>query len=635
MVPAPSNMVQEGVPPVPTTLADLLDKFTFFRAASLHSWHPVRLEMLMGTTFGQTTQIHRLEKPLGTRTQLTFARERSGGASFQPTKGEFFLFNRDEGGNENYQKFVFWPDAHKEERLTDGKSRNLNTVWSTKGDAIAFSSNARNSDEMDLCLMTVEPARADEQLASAVLGKPKILLELHGEGWAPVDWSPDDKQILMHEEISANENDLWLVDVATAEKKRFVPENTGGPKVSYGGGRFSPDGKRIYLTCDRDGEFSRLCWVDVLTKEHHYLTPDRWDVDEYSLSWDGKKIAYTYNEDGFSTLHVMNIETGKEVPMVTLDKGLVSDLNWHKNNHVLGFALQHHASPSDIYSFDFQANRQDKWTESETGYFNAAKDAVPPQIVRWKSFDGKEISGLMYKPPARFTGKRPVMIHIHGGTEGQSRPHYLNKTNYYLNELGIALIYPNVRGSTGYGKTMLASDNGMNREATFKDIGALLDWIKTQKDLDADRIMVTGGSYGGFMTLAISTLYSDRIRCALDTVGISNLITFLENTSGYRRDLRRVEYGDERIPEMREFMKRIAPANNAAKIKKPLFVVQGANDPRVPASEALQMVAEVRRQGTPVWFLMAKDEGHGFNKKANVDYQFYATVLFIKKFLLE
>lgn len=609
---------------MPTKLADELDKYTFFRTAGISSWHPVRRELLMATTFGQTTQVHHLQEPMGARAQLTFARERSGGASFQPTEGNFFLFNRDVGGNENYQKFKFIPSAHSEEMLTDGKSRNLHTVWSTKGDAIAFSSNARNADEMDLCLMQFGPEKTTSE----------ILLELHGEGWSPADWSPDDKQILLREEISANENYLWLVDVATKDKKRFVPEQAGGRKVSYGGGRYSPDGKRIYVTSDRDGEFHRLCWIDVATREHHYLTPDKWDVDEYSLSWDGKRLAYTFNEDGFSTLHVIDTQTGKEIPMAAMPAGLISDLTWHKNNHELGFSFENYAAPSDIYSYDFNTNKLDRWTQSETGYFNAARDAVPPQIVRWKSFDGKEISGLMYKPPARFTGKRPVIVQIHGGPEGQSRPHYLNKSNYYLNELGIALIYPNVRGSTGYGKTFLASDNGMNRESTFKDIGALLDWIKTQEDLDADRIMITGGSYGGFMTLAISTLYSDRIRCSLDVVGISNLITFLENTSGYRRDLRRVEYGDERVPEMREFMQRIAPTTNASKIKKPLFVVQGENDPRVPASEALQMVAEVRKQGTPVWFLMAKDEGHGFHKKSNVDYQFYATVLFIKQFLL-
>jgi Dipeptidyl aminopeptidases/acylaminoacyl-peptidases len=198
----------------------------------------------------------------------------------------------------------------------------------------------------------------------------------------------------------------------------------------------------------------------------------------------------------------------------------------------------------------------------------------------------------------------------------------------------VALLFPNVRGSSGYGKTFLKLDNGYLREDSVKDIGALLDWIATQPALDADRILVTGASYGGYMSLAVATKYSDRIRAAINIVGISNFVSFLERTEGYRRDLRRVEYGDERDPKMREFLLKISPLNNAEMIKKPLFVVHGKNDPRVPLNEAEQIVATVRKNNTPVWYLMAKDEGHGFAKKGNADFQFYATVMFVKEFLL-
>jgi dipeptidyl aminopeptidase/acylaminoacyl peptidase len=241
----------------------------------------------------------------------------------------------------------------------------------------------------------------------------------------------------------------------------------------------------------------------------------------------------------------------------------------------------------------------------------------------------------LHRPAKRFTGKRPVVIDIHGGPEGQARPWFHAQKNYFMNELGVALLFPNVRGSSGYGKSFLLLDNGFLRENTYKDINALLDWVATQPDLDPERVMVTGGSYGGHMTLAVSTFYSDRIRCSVDIVGPSNLVTFLENTSGYRRDLRRVEYGDERDPEMRKFLNRIAPMTNVDKIRKPLFVVQGANDPRVPASEAEQIVKALREHGTPVWYLLAKDEGHGFNKKRNVDFEFYATALFMQEHLLK
>ena len=273
------------------------------------------------------------------------------------------------------------------------------------------------------------------------------------------------------------------------------------------------------------------------------------------------------------------------------------------------------------------------WTASELGGL-VGSELSEPALVRWKSFDGREITGFYYRPPARFTGKRPVIVNIHGGPEGQSRPGFLGRNNYFLNELGVAVIYPNVRGSTGYGKSFVKLDNGVRREDSVKDIGALLDWIATQPDLDAAKVMVTGGSYGGYMTLAVATMYNDRICCSLDVVGISNFNTFLQNTEAYRRDLRRVEYGDERTPEIHDFFERTAPLNNAGKINRPLFVVQGGNDPRVPHTEAEQMVARVKRNGSPVWYLMAKDEGHGFRKKGNADYQFYLTTGFVRRFLL-
>jgi dipeptidyl aminopeptidase/acylaminoacyl peptidase len=314
--------------------------------------------------------------------------------------------------------------------------------------------------------------------------------------------------------------------------------------------------------------------------------------------------------------------------------GIVRGLTWHKNNHDLGFNFVDSRRGSDAYSLDTTTNKLDRWTFSETGGIQTDQFS-PPELVRWKSFDGRTISGWLSRPPANFTGKRPVIIQIHGGPEGQARPWLGAGNNYIVNELGVAILQPNVRGSLGYGKTFVALDNGLKREDSYKDIGSLLNWIKTHNDLDADRIMITGGSYGGHMTLAIATYYGDHIRCALDLVGPSNLVTFLENTSGYRQDLRRVEYGDERDPKMREFLNRIAPMTNAKKITKPLFIVQGGNDPRVPLSESDQMVQTVRRNGTPVWYLMAKDEGHGFHKKQNEDFLLYSTILFVQQYLLK
>jgi dipeptidyl aminopeptidase/acylaminoacyl peptidase len=312
---------------------------------------------------------------------------------------------------------------------------------------------------------------------------------------------------------------------------------------------------------------------------------------------------------------------------------VIGGLRWHPNGRELGFTLSSARSPADVYSIEIETGKLERWTFSETGGLNP-ESFSEPELIRWKSFDGRMISGFLYQPPARFARPRPVMIKIHGGPEAQYRPGFLGADNYFLNELGVAIIQPNVRGSAGYGKTFLALDNGMKREDAVKDIGALLDWIGTRPDLDKERVMVTGGSYGGYMTLAVMTHYNDRVRCALEVVGISNFVTFLERTEAYRRDLRRAEYGDERDPQMREFLLRISPLTNAHKIRKPMFIVQGKNDPRVPASESEQMVAAIRDNGVPVWYLLAEDEGHGFAKKKNRDVQLAATVLFVEQHLL-
>jgi dipeptidyl aminopeptidase/acylaminoacyl peptidase len=345
------------------------------------------------------------------------------------------------------------------------------------------------------------------------------------------------------------------------------------------------------------------------------------------------RLAFVTNEEGLSVLHVMDTATQKEMKLPELPAGVMQGVRWHRDGHDLAFSLSNAQGAGDCYSVDVATGKLERWTVSETA---VKTDAFPAaELVHWKSFDGKMISGFLYKPSAKFTGKRPVLVVIHGGPEGQSQPVFLGRANYYLNELGIALIYPNVRGSTGYGKTFSLMDNGFKREDPYKDIDTLFEWVGTRPDLDANRIALTGGSYGGHMTLAVSTFYSDRIRCSVDIVGMSNLVTFLEHTEGYRRDLRRVEYGDERDPKMHDFLEQIAPMNNIEKIKKPMLVVAGKNDPRVPVTESEQIVGALKKQGTPVWYLMAKDEGHGFRKKQNQDFQFYTTVEFLEEYLLK
>jgi dipeptidyl aminopeptidase/acylaminoacyl peptidase len=358
----------------------------------------------------------------------------------------------------------------------------------------------------------------------------------------------------------------------------------------------------------------------------------RGDVDAFDLSPNGATIALVTNEEGTSKLYSLDIASRKIRSVSNLPLGILGRVTWHRNGKQLGFTMSSARLPSEAFSWDPQSGKIERWTYSETGGLNTEKFVVP-ELIRWRSFDGKTISGFLYRPPAKVPGKRPVIIDIHGGPEGQFRPGFIGSNNYYLQELGVAIIFPNIRGSTGFGKSFLRLDNGLLRADAYKDIGALLDWVQANSDLDASRVLVTGGSYGGHMSLAVSYLYSERISCSVDIVGPSNLVTFLETTADYRRDLRRAEYGDERDPKMRAFLEQTAPLTNIDKIKKPLLVIQGKNDPRVPLTEAEQMVAAIRKNGTPVWYLMAKDEGHGFAKKGNTDFQFYTTVLFMKECL--
>ncbi|MFN2516959.1 MAG: prolyl oligopeptidase family serine peptidase [Pyrinomonadaceae bacterium] len=622
IVPA-DNLVAEGIKPIPASMVEDARRYTEFRRASLSSWHPTRREMLISTRFGDTDQVHVVKSPGGNRRQITFFPERVGGASYQPTTGDYFAFNRDVGGNEFFQLYRYDMKDGAVTLLTDGKSRNTGGAWANAGDRLVYTSSRRNGRDADQYIINPANPKTD-----------RLLLQLDGGGWGTADWSPDDKNLLLFEFISANESYIWIVDVATGQKTLFTPRG-GETKISYSSGAFSRDGRGLYVTTDKDSEFQRLAYVDLATKQHTYLTDHiKWDVDEFALSRDGRSIAFVTNEDGISRLHLLDTKSRKERPVPDLPVGIIGGLQWHKNSRDLGFVMNSARSPVDVYSLDSRTGKVDRWTESETGGLDTSTFSEA-ELVRWKSFDGRMISGFLYMPPPRFTGPRPVMINIHGGPEGQSRPSFLGRSNYFLNELGLAILYPNVRGSSGYGKTFIKLDNGFLREDTYKDIGALLDWIKTQPRLDANRVMVTGGSYGGHMTFAVATRYDDRIRATLPVVGISNLVSFLERTEAYRRDLRRVEYGDERDPKMREFMLRTAPLNNAKNITKPIFIVAGGNDPRVPLNEAEQMVKTVRKNNSSVWYLMAKDEGHGFAKKKNADFQFYATVMFMREHLLK
>jgi len=615
----PGNLHIEAVPPIPAVLMEDLAHYNEIRAASLLDWHPSKREMLISTRFGDVPQIHRVTMPGGARAQLTFFSDRTGGALFRPGAGASFVFSKDTGGGEFYQLFRFDSHSGAITLLTDGHARNTGAQWSRDGRLLAYSSTLRNGRDTDIWVMDPDEPKSARRV-----------LEVEGGGWFVSAWSTDGKHIVVEDRRSVHDSSLYLFDVATRRKQLLTAE-----KGSYSNVQFAKSGKGLYLTTDRGSEFERVAYLDLATRALSFLEPDqKWDAGGLQLSDDGRRLAWVLNEDGFSRLIVMDTETHKDLALPAVPRGVISGLKWHHNGGDLGFTLSSARNPADVYSIDVESGVLERWTASEIGGLNA-ESFSQPELIHWQSFDGRAISGFLYLPPKQFAGPRPVIVNIHGGPEGQSLPGFAGRNNYYVTELGVAMIYPNVRGSSGYGKTFLALDNGLKREDSVNDIGALLDWIAGDPRLDAKRVLITGASYGGYMTLASAFHFNSRICCTVDVVGISNFVSFFERTSPYRRDLRRVEYGDERDPKIREFFENMAPLHHAGEITKPMFIVAGRNDPRVPAHEGEQMAAAIRKNGAPVWYLIADDEGHGFTKKKNQDYQFAATVMFVKEFLLK
>ncbi|WP_344764366.1 S9 family peptidase [Actimicrobium antarcticum] len=632
------HLTAEGIPPIPAAMAQLAGRYNDFRSRVLLDWHPTRREMLVATrTSGVGVQVHLLRKPMGELEQLTDYPDPVRAAWFEPKNGSYILFEKDEGGSEASQLFRMDLATRKVTLLTDPNEKHGAGEWNHAKDRVLVYSTqldktagaARRAD-VTTELWLLDPLQP---------GAKRKIASLPGGGWSevPAQWSRDDRQLVATNFVSANESTVWLIDVASGARRQILPApGAVSVPVFYGEVHFSRDDKSLLATSDAAGEFQQLVRIDLATRKQTILSKKiAWDVTHVEPASLNDRVATVVNNDGMSELHLFDAAHGRELPHPALPSGAVSRIKWRTADE-LGLSLNSARSPGEVMTLNLRTGATEQWTAPTAGIDTGSfRDAA---IVRWKSFDNRMISGIMSRPEARadgkFKGPRPVVIQIHGGPESQARLGFLGRINYLVNELGIAVIQPNVRGSTGYGKSFLKLDNGMLREDSVKDIGALLDWIATQPDLDPTRVVVMGGSYGGYMSLAVSTNYADRITGSVDVVGISSFVSFLERTESYRRDLRRVEYGDERDPAMRAFMERIAPLNNAQKITKPLFVVQGKNDPRVPLNEAEQIVERVRKNGVPVWYLMADNEGHGFARKPNADFYFFSLVRFLEEYLL-
>jgi dipeptidyl aminopeptidase/acylaminoacyl peptidase len=539
---------------------------------------------------------------------------------FQP-QSKYLAYTRDSDGDEAFQLYLFNIGNRTSTLLSDGESRNTEPVWSRSGDKIIYSSSPSGTQGVSLRVINPFDPKSDRLLVQSAGGYLKAY-----------DWSPDGGRAVYCDFTSNTASSVWLVDAATGATRLLTPRTAR--EELYDSPQFSRDGKGLYVITDHDSDVRRLAYLDLETQQFSYLSDHiKWDVDEFQLSPDGRTLAFVTSEEGNARLRLLDVATGREKEVPQLPVGRVSDLKWHNNSADVAVNYKSPRTPNDVYSLNINTWKIEAWARGITGGLDTQKFSLP-ELVHWKTFDGRTLSGYLYRPPAKFTGKRPVIVDIHGGPGEQYRPGFGYEDNYFLNELGVVKIYPNVRGSSGFGRTFLDLDNGLRREDAVRDIGALLDWIRAQPDLDADRVMVAGASYGGYLSLSTAVAYANRIRAAMSDSGPSNLATFVERTEGWRRGLQRAEFGDERAPKVREFMERTAPLRNAQKIKSPLMIIQGQQDPRIPVSESESIVRATKGR-IPVWYLLAKNEGHGFVQQANRDYRLYATILFVKEFLLK
>ena len=616
VVPRPPALVMENVPNVPVNLAEATRPYLEYRSASFAGWNAADRSMLVRTRFGNTNQLHRVASPGGARTQISFEAEPVSG-DWSPS-GDVLLAAMDRGGSEFYQLYTL--ENGRLTLLTDGKSRNDFGAWSKDGRLIGYSSTRRNGADADLYVMDPRDPRSDRRVA-----------EVRGGGWSIAAFMPGGREAIVTDSQSISKVNLYRLDLQSGAMR---PIGDHQRQIAYYQVKVAPDG-RLWVLSDEGSDFQRLGTLDMATGRFTPRSPAlNWDVEEFAISDDGATIAFLSNEAGASRLYFLDTASGAVRRVDGLPQGVAGNLEFAPWG-TLGLSLQSARIPGDAFAVDPASLAVTRWTTSETGGLDPNRNVLP-ELIEVASFDGEKMSGFLYRPDAaKFPGKRPLLMWIHGGPESQDRPTFRGRYNYLMNELGVAMFYPNVRGSTGYGKRFVGLDNGpFKREDSVKDIGAFLARLKADPGIDGTRIAETGRSYGGYMCYASAIMFPKDFRSANCVVPISDFVTFLNNTQSYRRDLRRAEYGDERDPQQLEQFRKIAPMRRITEIQVPLYVVAGENDPRVPASEARQVAAALDGRGAPVWLSIAQNEGHQWGKKENVDYQFWTDILFWQQTLL-
>jgi dipeptidyl aminopeptidase/acylaminoacyl peptidase len=606
-----SNLLLDGVPALDASLADFLPDGS----------------MLIVTRFADVAQLHRVTQPLGSRTQLTFGHEPVVIARAAPGRGsDRFVFLRDRGGDEQAQLVLQRLADPKARLLTDGKSRHGGVVWSNDGKRIAYFGTGRDGVSHDIFVAEIDGA-----------SPPRLLVNGNRSTWTALDWSPDDRKLLLLNTISSRQRLLFVADAATGSLKAIdTDERRRGSStpVAITAARFARDGRGVYLISDRDADYAQLRHVDLASGASRVLTSHiARDIEEFALSADGRFLAFIANEDGYARLQLLDLQASAELTPRGLPRGLYTNLRFHPDGRRLGLTIESSDQPRDVYVYDIERGELVRWTQSEPGPIDVARFTAAEQF-RFATWDrsGKaprEIAALITRPKPPVVA--PVIIRIDGAAGEQQRPGFDLLTQILVGEFGYAVIAPNVRGSSGYGKSFLALDDGALREDAVRDIGSLLVWIRLQRDLDPSRVAIMGRGYGGYLSLASLLRYGERLRGGIIVAGMSSFATFLERTSADQRDWWRAELGDERDAPVRSFLLRVSPLTSAVGISKPILIVQGLNDPRVPASQSEQLLWRLRAQQNEVWYLAARDEGHAFGRKGNRDATLRVVVNFLDR----
>lgn len=524
--------------------------------------------------------------------QLTYFSERVSTIEYSPT-GKHLLFGMDVGGNERQGLYSLAPGGTEPEPLeTEPDVIHTWGAWSPEGARIAYTSNARDRRYFDVYVRPLD-------------GESRMVLQQDGTN-AVVAWSPDGLRLLISRAESNLDNDLYLLDLETGEA-RLLTEHEG--EALHGSAHFAGSDSLLLVT-NRDRDFLSLCRLDLATRQLTCIFETSWDVEELTVSEDGSVWAYTVNWDGYSRLY---LSAGGSLRTVTgVPAGDVTGLELSRDGSRLVFSLNAPTMGVEIWAVDTTTGDLRQVTHASRAGL-PADAVVEPRLIRYPSFDGLQIAAYLYLPEGASL-PLPTIVHVHGGPESQARPVF-NPTIQFLVHRGFAVLAPNVRGSTGYGKAYSHLDDVRRRMDSVADLQAAVSWLTESGTALPDRLAVMGGSYGGFMTLAALTTYPELWAAGVDTVGIANLVSFLENTGPWRRKLREAEYGS--LEQDRDFLESISPIRYVDRITAPLLVIHGANDPRVPVDEAEQIVASLRERDRPVEYLRFDDEGHGLVKLHN------------------